>query len=85
MVENPKPHPEVYNKGFKTLRLPESARQHVLAVEDDQRGILSAHNAGLITCAITTRFPRDYFIKQATPPDLIVDSYPELEVVIGLT
>lgn len=76
-----KPDPEVFNKAFESLKLPFSARQRVLALEDDPRGIASANAAGLLTCAITTRFPREHF---GIFPNIIVDSYPELERLLDL-
>lgn len=53
-------------------------------MEDDQRGISAASNIGLLTCAITTRFPRNHFENQVPVPNLIVDSYAELENILGI-
>lgn len=41
------------------------------------RGVMSAKNAGLFVCAITTRFKKDDPRLIAAKPDLIIDSYEE--------
>lgn len=79
-----KPHPEPFNLAFATLGLSESARGHVLAIEDDPRGIMSAKAAGLFTAALTTRHHRETLAGLAVPPDLIVSSYAELKQVLGV-
>ncbi len=84
MVKNAKPHPETFNLAFTKLNLPESFRPQVLAFEDDPRGIESAKAAGLLVCVITTRYPKNELAALKIKPDLIVDSYPELEKIIGL-
>lgn len=76
-VEHPKPHPEVFDKAFLSLGLPESDRSRTYAFEDDPRGIKAAREAGLRVCAITTRFDRDYLASQDTPPHIIADSFAE--------
>lgn len=70
-----KPHPEPFNRAYATLGLPDSDRAHVIAFEDDPRGVVSAKKAGLFVCAITTRFKRDDEQLSAAQPDLIIDSY----------
>lgn len=72
-----KPHPEPFDRAFKTLNLPDSDRRSVLAFEDDPRGIISAKKAGLYVCAITTRFPRNHPQLIAAQPDFIIDDYTE--------
>lgn len=84
LVAHPKPHPEAFTMAFASLGLPSSVRAHVLAFEDDPRGIASAKAAGLFTCAITTRFDRRQLAALETPPDLIADSYAEFEAVLGV-
>lgn len=79
-----KPHPEAFNLAFAATGLPEKARKHVVAFEDDPRGITSAKAAGLFTCAITTCYDRQALASLETPPDLIADSYAEFEQLLGL-
>lgn len=83
-VTHLKPHPEVFDKAFKTLGLPESKRGKVAAFEDDPRGIASAKAAGLFVFAITSIYDREHLEKQAMPPDVIADSYAEFAKLIGL-
>lgn len=79
-----KPHPEAFNTAFVSLNLPEHVRKHVVAFEDDPRGIASAKAAGLFTCAITTRYDRQTLTALETPPDRIADSFAEFETIFGL-
>ena len=81
-VNHPKPHPESFDLAFKTLNLPESSRNYVVALEDSPRGIVSAKAAGLFTCAITTAYSRERHQSEAIVPNLIVDSFDELQQVI---
>lgn len=83
-INHPKPHPEAFDKAFLTLDLPESARAHVVAFEDDPRGIASAHESGLIVCAITTRYSRAQLEAQEVKPDFIADSFAEFREIFGL-
>ena len=76
-VTHPKPHPEGFDKAFRTLALPEDARQSVVAFEDDPRGMLAARKAGLFVCAITTRYSREVLEGVEAQPDYIADSYDE--------
>jgi beta-phosphoglucomutase-like phosphatase (HAD superfamily) len=81
----PKPHPEPFDLAFAALGLPEEARPYVVAFEDDPRGLASARAAGLFTCAITTRFPRN-FLENLPPeaaPHLIADSYAEFDTLFS--
>jgi HAD superfamily hydrolase (TIGR01509 family) len=83
-LSHPKPHPDAYNQAFATLGLPEDARSHVTAFEDDPQGILSAKDAGLFVCALTSRFSRDGLASQAVPPDIIADDYAEFARLLGV-
>jgi len=83
-VTYPKPHPEAFDNAFASLGLPESARSHVLAFEDDPRGIASAHDAGLVVCAITTRYSRQQLEALDAKPDFIADSFDEFREIFGL-
>ena len=76
-VTHAKPNPEVFNKAFKSLGLPESSRARVCVFEDDPRGIIAAKAAGLFACAITTRHTADEFRSSLVPPDFIANSYDE--------
>lgn len=84
-VTHYKPHPEVFETAFRTLGLDESERAHVLAFEDDPRGIMAAKAAGLYTCAITTRYPREQLARLEAAPDVIADSYQEFADIFDLT
>jgi len=83
-VAHPKPHPEAFNRAFASLGLPEDARRAVIALEDDPRGMLSARQAGLYVCGITTRYTRQQLEQIEAKPDLIVDSYAELRDAFGV-
>lgn len=83
-VSRPKPHPESFDLAFKTLGLPESKRSNVIALEDHPRGIASAKHAGLFTCAIATSHTREHLSSLETAPDLIADSFKELEKLLDL-
>ena len=83
-VTHPKPHPEVFNLAFESLKLPDELRSSVLAFEDDPRGVASAKSAGLFTCAITTRYKKEAFASFNIQPDLIADNYLEFEKFFGL-
>lgn len=72
-----KPHPEPFDRAFRTLQLTDAERQEVVAFEDDPRGVQSAKAAGLYVCAITTRFARDDPALVDANPDVIVDGYAE--------
>lgn len=73
-----KPHKQAFDKAFLSLGLPESARPHVFAFEDDPRGMLSARRAGLTVCAITTRYSRSFLESIEAKPDFIADSWAEM-------
>lgn len=82
---HPKPHPEAFNLAFNALGLPERKRGHVLAFEDDPRGVMSAKAAGLYVCAITTkRITKEDFARLAVPPDLVADSFAEFAKLFDL-
>lgn len=83
-VTHLKPHPEVFEKAFKSFGLPDSARQHVLAFEDDPRGITSAKSTGLYVCAITGSFDRAHLAGLADPPDLVADDFNEFADLLDL-
>jgi beta-phosphoglucomutase-like phosphatase (HAD superfamily) len=82
ICKNAKPNPESYNLALLALNLPENARSRVIAVEDDPRGIQSAKAADLFTCAITTRFDCASLSSLEIAPDLIVQSFMELESLL---
>ncbi len=80
---HPKPDPEPFNLAFGVLGLPEETRAYVAAFEDDPRGVASAKAAGLYTLAIATRYSRDQLAALDTPPDIIFDSYDELDALLA--
>jgi beta-phosphoglucomutase-like phosphatase (HAD superfamily) len=83
-VSRPKPDPECFELAFRSLNLPDSARRSVLAFEDNPRGMLSAKQAGLYVCAITTRLKRDDPALLAAEPDVIADSYAEFSQLLNM-
>ena len=83
-VTRPKPHPEAFDKAFRALGLPDSARRNVPAFEDDPRGMLAAHKAGLFVCAITTDYSREFLENLEVKPDCIADSYDEFRDYFSL-
>jgi HAD superfamily hydrolase (TIGR01509 family) len=83
-VTHMKPHPEVFDKAFKTLGLPAGKRRHVAVFEDDPRGIAAAKAAGLFVFAITTVHDREILEKLDIAPDVVADSYAEFAELIGL-
>lgn len=84
-ITRPKPDPESFELAFQTLGLPDSARRHVLAFEDNPRGVASAKAVGLHVCAITTRVRADDSQLLAAKPDLIADSYDEFAKLLGVS
>ncbi len=84
-VSHPKPHPEAFDKAFRSLGLHDSERAHVVAFEDDPRGMLSARKAGLYVCAITTRYSREELGRVEARPDLIADSFAQFREYFKLT
>jgi len=75
MVTHLKPHPEVFDRAFASLGLPESDRARVLAFEDDPRGVASAKAAGLTVFVITTNHTSEGFGNGEAQPDFIADSF----------
>jgi beta-phosphoglucomutase-like phosphatase (HAD superfamily) len=73
--QHAKPDPDPYHRAFKTLGLADTpkVRSHVLAVEDDPKGYLSALNAGLYVCVVTTMFPPEAFIAIQRPQYIATD------------
>jgi beta-phosphoglucomutase-like phosphatase (HAD superfamily) len=82
--EQYKPHPDPFDRAFRLLDLPDSARRHTLASEDDPKGIASAQAAGLFVCAITSHFTREQLEGLEMPPDLIADSYAEFAELLNI-
>ena len=66
-----KPHPETYTEAARRLGIPPSA---CLAVEDAEKGIRSAHGAGMEVITVLTDLTRDLRIEGA---DLTLDSLGE--------
>jgi HAD superfamily hydrolase (TIGR01509 family) len=77
-VRSGKPDPEIYSLACSRCGL---APSDCLVVEDSDNGIRSAAAAGCRVAAITTSFPRE--VVQAAGAHIIVDSFPELEKLIG--
>lgn len=84
-VSRAKPDPEAFDLAFKTLGLPESERAHVVAFEDDPKGITSAKQAGLFVAAITTRFDQKTLEANNPTADLIHPTYIDFAEAFGIT
>lgn len=82
-VTHPKPHPEVFQKAFAKLDLPDSARERVWIFEDDLRGVVAGVAAGHPVATITTRFSKKEFMSQPVKPTIVGDSYEELAERFG--
>ncbi len=67
-----KPHPETYIEAARRLGIPPSS---CLAVEDAEKGIRSAHGAGMMVIAVLTDLTRDLSIDGA---DLTLENLGEL-------
>ena len=74
--------PEAFDKAFLTLKLPEESRSHVLAFEDNPRGVMSAKAAGLYVCCITTMYSKEQLLALDVAPDLVADSYAEFRQLL---
>lgn len=82
-IVNPKPNPEVFDKAFSALALPERDRHQVCAFEDDPRGIAAARAAGLFVCAIGTRYSPTHMMALEVPPNVAFSSYAEFTRYFG--
>lgn len=84
-LQRAKPDPEAFNTAFERLGLPESARPHVVAFEDDPKGVASAKGAGLFTAAITSRFDAERLAAGDPAPDIIASHYLDFAATFGVT
>lgn len=80
--QNAKPHPEPFELACKTLDLDTDSLKQVWAFEDDPKGIISAHAAGLRVCAVTSRFSKDKLSTNLTDNDIVIDNYDGLIAVL---
>jgi beta-phosphoglucomutase len=78
-IELTKPHPETYIEAASRLGIPPSS---CLAVEDAEKGIRSAHGAGMEVIAVLTDLTRDLRIDGA---DLTLESLEELRSLLRNT
>lgn len=78
-VEKGKPDPEIYRLACSRFGL---QPPECLVVEDSDNGIRSAAAAGCRVAGITTSFPRA--VVQEAGASIVVDSFVELERLIGL-
>jgi len=77
-IINGKPHPEPYLKTVEKLGV---VPANALVIEDSLNGVRSGKAAGWSVIAITTSFPRERLIELQV--DYVVDSFPELERLLG--
>jgi HAD superfamily hydrolase (TIGR01509 family) len=77
-IINGKPHPEPYLKTVEKLGV---VPANALVIEDSVNGVRSGKAAGCRVIAITTSFPRERLIE--LQPDHVVDSFAELERLLG--
>ncbi len=73
MVLKPKPHPATYLKASSELGIEPS---ECLAIEDAQKGIISAHEAGMEVIAVETAVTKGFNLRDA---DLVVSDLEELQ------
>lgn len=83
-VDRAKPDPEPFDRAFKALGLADSARGHVVAFEDDPKGIESAKHAGLFVAAITSRYTSDALYAHQPAPDIVADHYVDFAEIFGI-
>ncbi len=74
-----KPDPQAYLLSLQKIGLPAS---RCLVIEDSDNGVKAAVGAGCRVCGITTSFPGE--LLSALGAALIVDSYEQLEDMLGL-
>ena len=77
-----KPNPEPFLVALRSLNI--SNTQNVWAFEDDFRGIQSAQEAGLVVCAITSRYTEKQLKPYLKPNDIIVQDFNELMKLSGI-
>jgi beta-phosphoglucomutase len=75
-VSKPKPHPEIYLKAARKLRVPPG---ECLAFEDSFVGIEAAKRAGMICVGIGSTFPLAE-LRRKTHADLVVKGFTQLSV-----
>lgn len=84
-VDHAKPDPEPFDRAFRTLGLTEDSRQHIVAFEDDPKGVESAKRAGLFVAAITSRYTSDALHAHRPAPDIVADHYVDFAEIFGVT
>jgi beta-phosphoglucomutase-like phosphatase (HAD superfamily) len=72
MVENPKPHPDIYIKASSLLKM---NPQDCLVIEDSPTGIQSASEAYCIPMAITSTYSREELTRYT---NLVSESFAEI-------
>lgn len=75
-VTHPKPHPEIYLKAARKLRVPP---EECLAFEDSFVGIEAAKRAGMVCVGIGSTFPLAE-LRRKTGADLVVKGFELLPV-----
>ena len=73
MVENSKPHPEIYLKTTHAIGYPP---KQCLVIEDSLSGMESAINAGCKVIALTTTHPRE----ELRAAQLVIDDFEQLSI-----
>jgi HAD superfamily hydrolase (TIGR01509 family) len=76
-IERTKPHPETYIEAARRLDIPAGS---CLAVEDAEKGVRSAHGAGMEVIVVKTELTRALEIDGA---DLTLRDLDELQVLLG--
>lgn len=79
-----KPDPESFETAFQTLGVADTDRAHVLAFEDDPKGVESAKRAGLYVCGITSRYDAKGLARNGYEPDLVRDNYVDFAEALGI-
>ena len=73
MVENSKPHPEIYLKTIAAIHFPP---ERCIVIEDSLSGITAGHKAGCKVIGITTTHIRE----ELSETDLIIDHFNDLTI-----
>ena len=73
MVENSKPHPEIYLKTIAAIHFPP---ERCIVIEDSLSGITAGHKAGCKVIGITTTHTRE----EMADTDLVIDDFVNLNI-----
>ncbi len=84
LITRPKPDRQAYELAYQSLDLPDDARQFTLGIDDDPRGLASAHGAGLLVAGMATRFTKEQLQAHSSRPLYVASDFFELADMIEL-